>query len=262
MTSPFSSENSGIVAADGRVVRSRLRKQRSENGYQKMREVSVHVAGYRIALADSGNEGAADASAAGRGLLPPDRFQVHADRRKNRHVQNSKQILRNFFLRIELNGHAAETQVEDAGAFRSLLAENCISVCAGHRDAIGFALDRKYARRRGQDLRSGWNRLKGRPPITMVFFIRRTFGLNRNRRREWSRRLGGNRRSCRRFDGRPRFDAVGSVDCFFVVVVLLAVKALVSNANKLIRLLGIFREDSNAMVHAHGNFQLEGTEHL
>src|SRR5205085_1472935 len=106
------------------------------------------------------------------------------------------------------------------------------------------------SRTRGQDLRSGRNRVNGGRHLTMVFFIRRTFGLNRNRRREWSRRLGGNRGSCGRFDGRPRFDAVGSVDCFFVVVVLLAVKALVSNVNKLIRLLGIFREDSNAMVHA------------
>src|SRR5215472_41111 len=212
---------------------------------------------------NSGNERAADASAALGGLLLPYRLQVDANRRENRDVQDGKQILRNFFLGIELNGHAPKTQVENTRALPSWFAKDGIRICASHGDPFGFALNREHARGRGNHLRRRGSGADGSLGLATVFlFFRRALRFDGNRGRQRAGNLRGRSGSGNRYFRWRSFRALCAVDRPSVVFVLLAVKTLVRNADELIGLLRVLRKDRDAVIHADGNFELERPEHL
>jgi hypothetical protein len=59
-----------------------------------IREAYAELSWRKIQKGDSGNKSAADAEATLRGLLFPYGFQIHANGRENRNVQDSEQVLR------------------------------------------------------------------------------------------------------------------------------------------------------------------------
>src|SRR5690349_7176200 len=91
-------------------------------------------------------------------------------------------------------------------------------------------------------------------------FLLCVLGFDGNR---WRQRAGRLRRrgGCGFFEC-GSFSAPRAVDRLPVIVVLLPVKALVRNADELIRLLCILRKNCGAMIHADGNFKLEGLDHF
>src|SRR5215472_4594412 len=96
----------------------------------KKENVGAANVSYRVAPRKSGDERAADARASLRRRLLPNGLQVHTHRGKNRNVQDGEQILGNFFLGIELDGHAAKSQVENSCAPSALFAKDSIGICA------------------------------------------------------------------------------------------------------------------------------------
>ena len=109
-----------------------------------------------------GDESATDADAALRSLLFPDGSQIDANRRKNRNMQNGKEILGKFFSGIQFDGDTAEAKVEYAGAPGALVAKDRVGVGSGHGNALGLALDGKNFRRRRSKLTREGNRRWGR----------------------------------------------------------------------------------------------------
>src|SRR5689334_13532633 len=204
-----------------------------------------------------GNKRAADASAALCRLLLPYRLQVDSHRRKNWNVQDGKQILWNFFLGIELDGHTPKTQIENTRALPSLFAKDSISIGSGHGDALRFALNREHARWRRNYLRGRRSGADGGMGLAIVFsFLRRTLGFDRNRRRQRAGSFGRRSASGNRFLGWRGFGAPRPVDRFLMVGVLLLIETFVRNPDQLVRLLRVLRKDGNAMIHADGNLEL------
>ena len=94
----------------------------------------------------SGDEGTAYTIGALLGLLRPNWLQADAHGRKNRHVQDRKDIFGKLFGNIHFDSHAAETEIDDARAAGVVLAEHGIGVGAGHGDALGLTLHGVHAR--------------------------------------------------------------------------------------------------------------------
>jgi hypothetical protein len=76
---------------------------------------------------------------------------VDAHGRKNRNVKDCQDIFGKCIGRIQLERYASKSEVEDAGAPRSDIAENGIGICAGHGDAFSFSLDGVDRRGFGDD---------------------------------------------------------------------------------------------------------------
>jgi len=53
-------------------------------------------------------------------------------------VKNGEEGVRNAFHTREIECHAAEAEVYDAGAMSGLVAKHGVGVCAGHRNALRF----------------------------------------------------------------------------------------------------------------------------
>jgi len=96
-----------------------------------------------ISLADSGsgNEMAAQAESSLRGAARPNGLQVDAHRRKNRDMKNGEQAVVKFFRLLEFERHSAKSQVEHASPPLTLFTNDCVRVCADHRNALGLSLD-------------------------------------------------------------------------------------------------------------------------
>ena len=54
-------------------------------------------------------------------------------------MQDGKNAFRDFFLRFQFKSNTTEAEIQDTGATNALIAENCVSVCAGHGDTFGLA---------------------------------------------------------------------------------------------------------------------------
>ena len=85
----------------------------------------------------------AKAEGAFRSTSGPNRPKVDADGRKDGDMKNGQDALREIFRLLKLEGNAAKSEVEDAGATAALIADNGVGVCSDHGDAFGFALYRK-----------------------------------------------------------------------------------------------------------------------
>jgi hypothetical protein len=83
----------------------------------KARRLSLRSTGFFLEreskelLRSSGDEGASDTEGALAGLLLPNGLQIHANGRKNRHVQNGQKIFRKILGRIKLYRNAAKAEI-------------------------------------------------------------------------------------------------------------------------------------------------------
>ena len=64
----------------------------------------------------SGDKATADANRVFTKLLGPNAFEIHANGRKDWHMKNGKQRVRNAFFTGEIERDTAETEVHDPGA--------------------------------------------------------------------------------------------------------------------------------------------------
>ena len=89
-----------------------------------------------------GYETAADAETTFLHFAGPDWLEIDADWRKYGDMENSEQILREFFGRFQFESDASETEIKNTCPARSLVTEDGVRVGAGHGDALCFALNR------------------------------------------------------------------------------------------------------------------------
>src|SRR2546430_5877923 len=84
----------------------------------------------------------------------------------------------------------------------------------------------------------GWRRANRAAGLTVaLWFFGRAHGFDGNGRREWTGRFQRNRGAGSLVSRGDRFNAIGAVKGFLVISVLLAVQALIGDANQLIGLL-------------------------
>ena len=92
-------------------------------------------------LGHSGYEVAAKTKGAFGGASGPDWAEIDAYGRKNRHMENCQEALREILGLFKLERDAAEAEFEDAGAAAALIADDGVSVGACHGHALRLALD-------------------------------------------------------------------------------------------------------------------------
>jgi hypothetical protein len=91
-------------------------------------------------LGQSGNKVAAKTEGAFSGTSRPDWPEIDANGRKNWDMENCQEALGELFRLLKLEGDAAESKVEDAGAAAALITDDSVSVGAGHGDTFRLAL--------------------------------------------------------------------------------------------------------------------------
>src|SRR5260370_8480477 len=154
--------------------------------------------------------------------------------------------------------------MQDTSAPCALFGECCVSICAGHRDSLGFALygvDVRAARRRGRvgrDFGDAW----GSDGFQVGFWM--LWGALRFDGNRFWRRTGAFRRSCcGSWRCSSRLGASSTVCSGLAVIgVLEAIEAFICDADQLIGLFAILRESGHAVVHAHAHAELKRMDHL
>jgi len=79
-----------------------------------------------------GDEATADTNRVFAELFGPNASEIHANGWKDRDVKNGEEGVRNAFHAGEIECHAAEAEVYDAGTMGRLVAKNGVGVCSGH----------------------------------------------------------------------------------------------------------------------------------
>lgn len=169
---------------------------------------------------------AADAHGALLGAAGPDWLEVNANGRKNRNMQYGDDVFRELFGLFHFESHTTKTQVQDAGATRTIIADDGISVGARHRDAFCLSLHGVSAGARGLRNSLTGKRFGGRGRGLFEFgdhrFLGSASGGDGNR-------SVGLRGSGRRRDGlRARRSSFGGAR---VIGVLQTIEALVGDTN-------------------------------
>jgi hypothetical protein len=210
-----------------------------------------------------GDEGAADAVGALGGFLGPDGFEVDAHGRKNGDVENGENVFGEIVGGFEFESDAAEAEVEDASAAVALVAEDGVSVGAGHGDAFGSALNSVDGMGFGEGFCASGH-AGGGGEIRRGFFGRaagfdgdwlcgRRLGFAS---RSWRRRgIGGGLRSFRYRRGSRR--ARRGFRSANVVGVLEVVEAIIGDVDQLVGLLAVLWVGGDAVVHANGDGKLK-----
>jgi hypothetical protein len=191
----------------------------------------------------SGNKAAANADGVVTQLPGPNAFEIDANRRKDRNVENGEESFGETGDAGKIKSDATKAEIDDASAVGRVVTEDRVSVGTGHGDALGFAGDRVELRFRSckwksrcrllqrRRLRSG----KRRDGIR----FRSGRWLGGHGRRNGDRRFGS--RSCDRWGGRhvsywQGNRSGGSFGCGYgfsltVIRVFAVIEAFVGDAN-------------------------------
>src|SRR5271157_140201 len=201
----------------------------------------------------SGDEVAAEPECAFRRAAGPNRLQIDTDGGKNGDVKDGQNAFREVLRLLKFERDTTEAEVQYTGAASALFANDGVGIRANHGDAFGFSLNGIGSRRywRQWSLLGERTRGSGRSVSEVGGrFFRWTASRDRDgrgRHRRWNGR--GLNRGVRRAVGGAR-----------VIGVLQAIEALISDAHQLIRLIAVLREIGNAMIHGHGEGELQGAQ--